>query len=94
MARHRNPRLPLGKAATLFGLLGSEGRLRLLLLLAEKGEQSVADLCEALGASSSALNSRLRPLRMARVIRTRRQGQQVFYSLDSDVVRQLLRVIE
>jgi hypothetical protein len=31
---------------------------------------------------------------MARVIRTRRQGQQVFYSLDSDVVRHLLRMIE
>ena len=90
----RSPRLPLTRAVRLFGALANEGRLRLLLGLAGKEEWSVQEIGEALGESPTKVSNRLRVLRLAGVVRARRQGQQVFYRLDGPFVRVLLRMIE
>ena len=74
--------LPVGRAVRLFGLLGDETRLRLLLTLAEGGEGvPVGGLAQALGLSRTALNHQLQLLRLAGVVTHRSEGQNVFYAL-------------
>ena len=57
-------------------------RLRLLLMLATRGEQNVAQLCQALGMPQPTVSHHLGILRRARLVRTRRQGREIHYRLD------------
>jgi ArsR family transcriptional regulator len=73
--------MPAARAARLFGLLGDETCLRLLLTLAEGDEGvPVGGLAKALGLSHTALNHHVQMLRMAGVVTRRREEQHVFYS--------------
>lgn len=84
-------RMPTAQAARLFGLLGDETRLRVLLALANGDEGvPVGGLAKALGLSRTALNHQLQLLRMAGVVTRRREGQNVFYSLAQGAARDLL----
>lgn len=67
-------------AASLLRSLGNEQRLLVLCRLVE-GEHSVGQLLEGNALSQSALSQHLAVLRDAGLVATRRQGQQVFYSL-------------
>lgn len=78
--------------ADVFGLLGEEGRLRLLLILLEGGELCVCDLAAAAGLTESATSHALRLLRAHRVVKVRRDGRRAFYSLTDGHVRLLLDV--
>ena len=74
-------------AATLEGLteifrvLGDPTRVRILDALSG-GEMCVGDLAERLGVTESAVSHQLRLLRGARIVRPRRDGRMIFYSLD------------
>ena len=76
--------------AMLFRLLGDPTRARMLYALLEAGEMCVCDLAETVGASETTVSHALRLLRTAGVVRHRRAGRMVFYSLDDDHVRLLL----
>lgn len=78
--------------ADLFRLLGDGTRVNLLYALAEGGELCVCDLAEAVGKPESNVSHALRLLRMAGVVRTRRDGRRVYYALDDVHVRLLLDV--
>lgn len=87
----------LGEAVALnlaetFRLLSDPGRLRLIAALLEVGELCVCDLSEATGLSATACSHNLRLLRGQRLVRYRRQGRNVFYTLDDDHIRVLLAV--
>src|SRR4051812_33306727 len=88
--------MPLSRAQAtqMFGLLSDETRLRLLLLLAERGEENVSALCEAVGQSQPGTSHHLMLLRMARVVTTRRRGRQVYYTLSSEHIRQFLTAVD
>ncbi len=86
--------LPLPQAAQLLKLLGDENRLRLLPALAVHGELPVAELEAAVGLPPAAVSQRLMRLRLVGVVASRRSGQKVLYALDSDVVRDLLELVE
>lgn len=80
-------------AATLaetFRLLGDVTRVRLLDALAER-ERCVQDLAGVVGLSESAISHQLRLLRAQRIVRPRRAGRQIFYSLDDRHIIQLFR---
>ena len=70
--------------AVLFRLLSDKTRLNLLLLLAD-GERNVTNLCDALRLPQPTVSHHLGLLRMSSVISNRRDGKQVFYSLDGRV---------
>jgi DNA-binding transcriptional ArsR family regulator len=91
MPTNTDARMPAGQAARLFGLLGDETRLRLLLSLsgADRG-LPVGGLAKALGLSRTALNHQLQLLRMAGLVTRRREGQNVFYALAPGRGRDLL----
>jgi len=74
--------------AELFSALSDASRVRIISLLIE-GEMSVSILAEGLKMTESAVSHQLRGLRQMRLVRTRKEGRQVFYSLDDDHVAKL-----
>ena len=62
-------------------------RLRILQRLGEVGEENVNDLAEPLHMSQPRISWHLRMLRVGGVIRTRREGRQVYCSLDVENIR-------
>jgi ArsR family transcriptional regulator len=81
-------------AAQLFHMLGDENRLRILLLLAHRGELNVSTLGGALGQSQPATSHHLTLLRASGLVSYRREGKHNFYYLTSDFARQLLQKIK
>lgn len=70
------------KACDLLGAMANPSRLLIMCQLAEN-EKSVGDLQPLIGLSQSALSQHLAVLREKRLVRTRRDGQQIFYSIAS-----------
>jgi ArsR family transcriptional regulator len=79
-----------GHLADLFGALSDASRVRILTALMQ-AEQSVSGLAALVGISESAVSHHLRGLRQMRLVRPRKAGRQVFYSLDDDHIRDLLQ---
>jgi DNA-binding transcriptional ArsR family regulator len=77
------------RLADVFKALGEPTRVRIILALTV-GELCVCDLAEVLGMSQSAVSHQLRVLRNLSLVRNRREGKEVFYSLDDDHVVELL----
>lgn len=86
MARHA------GEAAALLRSLANEQRLLVLCHLAG-GELSVGQLLQRLVLSQSALSQHLAILRDAGFVATRRQAQQVFYSLAEGPAQAVMRTL-
>ena len=78
--------------ADVFGLLGDPNRLRLLAILLEAGELCVCDLAAAAGMAESTTSHALRLLRAHHVVKVRRAGRMMHYSLRDGHVRMLLDV--
>lgn len=76
------------KLAELFSALSDTSRIRIIALLME-GEKSVSALAEGLGMTESAVSHQLRGLRQMHLVRARKSGRQVFYSIDDDHVSRL-----
>lgn len=74
--------------AELFSALSDASRVRLISFLME-GEMSVSTLAEELKMTESAVSHQLRGLRQMHLVRARKDGRQVFYSLDDDHVSKL-----
>ncbi len=77
--------------AATFSVLGDPTRIRILDALAS-GELCVCDIATLVGISESAVSHQLRLLRGMRLVRPRRAGRQVFYSLDDQHIVELMRV--
>ena len=78
--------------AETFKVLSDPGRVRLISALLEAGELCVCDLAAVTGLSQTACSHNLRLLRSARLVRYRKQGRNVYYSLDDAHIRLLLEV--
>lgn len=74
--------------AEIFRALSDPSRIRIISVLAN-GETNVGSLADAVGISESAVSHHLRGLRQMRLVRARKQGRQVFYSLDDDHIAEL-----
>lgn len=79
-----------GRLAEQFKLLADPTRARLLYALLEAGELCVCDLAETIGVAESSVSHALRLLRTAGIVRNRRDGRMIYYSLDDSHVRLLL----
>jgi DNA-binding transcriptional ArsR family regulator len=78
------------RLATLFKAFSDPTRARIISALADTG-LCVSDLTILLGMRQSAVSHQLRTLRQMRLVRRERQGRQIYYSLDDEHVRDLLR---
>ena len=75
--------------AELFKVFGDSSRIKLLQLLME-GELCVCDMAQLLGMSQSAVSHQLRVLKAADLVKFRREGKAVFYSLADEHVRTII----
>ncbi len=79
--------------ASFFKVLGDETRLRILYALFEK-EQCVGELCDSLAMTKSAISHQLRLLKMDALVKSRRSGKNVFYSLDDQHIFDILQLTQ
>ena len=75
--------------AELFKVFGDTTRIRILYVLFE-AEMCVCDIAEILNMTQSAISHQLRVLKQARLVRNRREGKQIYYSLADDHVRTII----
>ncbi|HET9588750.1 MAG TPA: metalloregulator ArsR/SmtB family transcription factor [Anaerolineales bacterium] len=77
--------------ADLFSALSDPTRLRIISVLLE-GEMNVGEIADRLAMTESAVSHQLRGLRYMQLVRSRKNGRQVFYALDDDHVAKLYRM--
>lgn len=80
----------VGALADIFKVLGDPTRVRILDVLS-RGELCVCHLARTLGLTESAVSHQLRLLRTTRIVRPRRSGRLIYYSLDDKHVLTLFR---
>lgn len=83
------PEEELYDLAELFKVFGDSTRIRILYVLFE-AEVCVCDLAEALGMTQPAISHQLRILKQARLVKSRREGKSVYYSLADGHVRTII----
>jgi len=83
------PEEDLYDLAELFKIFGDSTRIRILFVLFE-AEVCVCDLAEALNMTSSAISHQLRILKQNKLVKSRRDGKTVFYSLADGHVRTII----
>ena len=81
----------LYELADLFKLFGDSTRVSILWALSES-EMCVCDLCALLKMKQPAVSHQLRNLKQSRIVKARRSGKVIYYSLDDDHIRQLLHL--
>ena len=79
------------RLALLFHLFGDGTRIRILHAL-EQGELCVCDISSLLGMTKSAVSHQLKTLRLANLVKFRKEGQVVYYSLSDDHVKDIIDI--
>ena len=77
--------------SNMFSLLGDPSRIKILLALRE-GELCVFHICEITGAKQSATSQHLRKLKDNKVVKCRKDGNLVLYSLADEHVENILSI--
>lgn len=75
--------------AELFKVFGDSTRIRILYVLFE-AEVCVCDLAEALSMTQSAISHQLKILKQNKLVKARREGKSIFYSLADNHVRAII----
>src|SRR6516165_10848268 len=91
-ADNSEDRLPDEQASLVvevFRMLADATRVQVLWSLTQR-ELSVNELAERVGKPAPSVSQHLAKLRMARLVRTRRDGTTIFYSLENEHIRQLV----
>ena len=81
----------IADVAEIFKLLGDPTRCKILQLLHDE-ELCVCELSECMDVTISAVSHQLRLLRASKLVKTRRDGRVVYYSLDDDHVSTLINI--
>jgi DNA-binding transcriptional ArsR family regulator len=77
--------------AALFKMFGDGTRVKILHAL-ELNEMCVCDLAALLGMTKSAISHQLKALRLSNLVKARRDGQVIYYSLADDHVKYILDI--
>ena len=75
-------------AAELLKVFGDSTRIRIIFVLGQS-ELCVCDIAKLLGMTQSAISHQLRVLKQARLVKARRSGKTIFYSLCDDHVQKI-----
>ena len=78
-----------GEEELFFKIFGDSTRVRILYVLFE-AEMCVCDIAQLLGMTQSAISHQLQVLKKSKLVKYRREGKTVFYSLADDHVRAIL----
>ena len=77
--------------ADLFKVFGDSTRIRIMFTISDT-EMSVLSIAEALNMEQSTISHQLRVLRQNKLVRVRREGKQIYYSLDDDHVKKIIEM--
>ena len=95
MVNHVKKKMPPYNTITdlsdFFKILGDSTRLQIVMAL-EQGELCVSDLSSLLTMTISAISHQLKALRIAKLVKIRKEGKIVYYSLDDDHIHTLLEI--
>ncbi len=75
--------------ANFFKILADNTRIKIILTIGD-GEQNVNSISEKISMSKSAVSHQLALLRAARLVKYRKEGKEVYYSLDDDHIKLLV----
>ena len=75
--------------ADLYKMFGDTSRLKIMMTLLEE-EKSVGEIVEAVDMTQSAVSHQLGILRKAKLVRTRREGKQIFYAPDDEHIETII----
>lgn len=75
--------------AELFKIFGDSTRIKILYELS-KGEMNVSDIALALNMNQSAISHQLRVLKNSKLVKNRREGKAIYYSLADDHVETII----
>jgi DNA-binding transcriptional ArsR family regulator len=82
------PETTMQQLAETFKVLGDPTRTKIIFALSQE-ELCVCDIANLLGATKSAVSHQLRILRNMRLVKYRKEGKMVFYSLDDEHIKNL-----
>lgn len=91
--KHQLPEDTLFDICNLLKILGEPSRIKIVLALAE-GEMCVYHIVKAVNSNQSAVSHQLRILRENKVIKARREGQNIIYSLDDEHIMQIVNLVK
>jgi DNA-binding transcriptional ArsR family regulator len=74
--------------AELFKVFGDSTRIKILWVL-DEAEMCVCDIAFLLNMTQSSISHQLRVLKQARLVKNRKEGKVVFYSLDDEHIKQI-----
>jgi DNA-binding transcriptional ArsR family regulator len=86
------PAVAVEQAVEVLRILGDPTRLRILYALCQ-GESSVACLAELAGTTATAVSQHLARLRLARLVKPRREGTFMYYTVVSPEIRRILDIV-
>lgn len=79
------------KLAEFFKIMGDTTRAKILYAL-DQNEMCVCDIANVLGMSKSSISHQLGTLRRMNIVKCRREGKEVYYSIDDDHVKGLFEL--
>ena len=85
------PEEMLYELADLFRIFGDSTRIKILFAMLDR-ELCVSDIADSLSLSQSTVSHQLRVLKNAKLVKFRRDGKSIFYSLDDDHIRTILNM--
>ena len=83
----------VSRVCNTFRILGEPSRMRIVLALLQ-GEMCVYHIVEACGGNQSAVSHQLRVLKDNRVIKSRREGQNILYSIADEHIVEIIKISE
>lgn len=81
--------MQISDLSDFFKVMGDSTRLQLLIAL-QSDEFCVSDLSNVLNMTRSAISHQLKALRLAKLVKSRKDGKTVYYSLDDDHIKEIL----
>ncbi len=79
------------KLAEFFKIIGDTTRTKILFAL-DQNEMCVCDIANVLGMSKSSISHQLGTLRRSGIVKCRKSGKEVFYTLDDDHVKEVFEI--
>ena len=89
--KEKIPGRELDRLALTYKILGDPTRLKIVMAL-KSGEMCVCDIAAFIGLSESAASHQLRRLKDLAIVKHRRDGQILYYSLDDDHINDLIQI--
>lgn len=79
------------KLSEFFKILGDKTRMKILFCI-DQNEMCVCDIADALGMTKSAISHQLATLKNLGIVKNRKEGKEVFYTLYDEHVREVFEV--